>query len=76
MGEELRWFGDCEVESQHADVDGDRLYGVGSCDQDAGVIVERFNDADGWIDPTENFRRGRVDGDPGVYVPASESCGA
>ena len=76
MGDELGWLGDGEVESQHADVDSDRLYGVGSCDQDAGVIVEGFNDADSWIDPTENFRGGRVDGDPGVEVPAGESRGA
>ena len=76
MGDELRWFGNGEIESQHADVDGDCLNGVGSSDQDAGLIVEGFNDANGWIDPTENRRGGRVDGDSGVYVPASESCSA
>ena len=57
MVDELGRLGCGEVESEHADVDRDRLDGVGSGDQDASVVVNGFDDADGGVDPTESAPR-------------------
>ena len=76
MVDELGRPGCGEVESGHADVDRDRLDGVGSGDQDAGVVVNGFDYADGGVDPTEDLRGWRVDGDPDVHAPACEGRGA
>ena len=58
MGDELGRLGCGEVESEHADVDRDRLDGVGSGDQDAGVVVDSFDNADCGIDPIEDSAAG------------------
>jgi hypothetical protein len=77
MGDELGRFGCGEVESEHADVDRDRLDGIGSGDKDAGVVVNGFDYADGGIDPIEDLRGWRVDGDaarrPTATATASSS---
>ena len=62
MGDELGRLGCGEVEAEHADVDRDRLDGVGSGDQDAGVVVNGLDYADGGVDPIEGpprLARGR-----------------
>ena len=69
MVDELGRLGCGEVESEHADVDRDRLDGVGSGDQDAGVVVNGFDHADGGVDPAEDLRGWRVHRDPDMYPP-------
>ena len=75
MGDQLGRFGGGEVESEHADIDRDRLDGVGSGDKHAGVVVNGFDYADGGVDPIENLRGWRVHGDRDMHVPACESRG-
>src|SRR6187397_787510 len=64
-----------ELDPQHSNVDRDSLDTVGSGNQDAGVVVDCFHDADGWVDPTQNLLGRRVHGDPDVHLPAGESRG-
>ena len=72
MGDELRWLGCGEVDSQHADVYRDSLNTVSSGNQDAGAVVDGFHNADSWIDPTQNLLGRRVHSDPDVHLPAGE----
>jgi hypothetical protein len=71
MVDELGWFADLEVGTEHAEVDRESVEGLGAGTQQAGVLVDHLQQPHPGRDPLGDRLGRRVQAHLGAIAPSS-----